>query len=73
MGVIHAKGAGLDVHQKTVVACVRIETRGENRRRNTRRVASVGGPAGLTRVAPWGEGSDRGVLEAGVARVRGNV
>ncbi len=32
MEVIHARCAGLDVHQKTVVACVRIATKRQVRR-----------------------------------------
>ena len=72
MEVVHERCAGLDVHKETVVGCVRVRERGEVRhevRRFATITAGVGawGLAAARGLHPRGDGSDRGLLEAGVA------
>src|SRR6516165_10484642 len=77
MEVTYPRCAGLDVHKETVVACVRIVAGGEvsrlsaDVRDDDGEPDRVGRVAGSERLHACGDGSDRGVLEAGVAGTGG--
>ena len=74
--MVHKRCAGLDVHQKSITACVRVALKRkvvrETRvfRYSHERIAENGGLAGAERLHDCSDGSDRSVLEAGVACAR---
>ena len=75
MEVLYPRCAGLDVHKDTVVACVRcvsppMHQEVRSFRTTTRGVARAGRLAGRARLHARGDGGDRRVLEAGLARAR---
>ena len=76
MEVIHERCAGLDVHKETVVGCVRVSECGEVRH-EVRRFATTTAGCWSSRIGfgrwivPCGNGSDRDLLEAGVAHPGG--
>ena len=51
MAALHQRCAGLDVHQDTVVACVRIAARGQTRRMLEALIAGESNPATLASLA----------------------
>ena len=79
MEVIHERCAGLDVHKETVVACLRVRERDEVRREvrrwatTTRELLELGGLAAAGGLHARRDGSDRRLLEAGVAHAGGRV
>ena len=64
MEVLHDRVAGLDVHKKTVVACVRTPSDGKARRSETREFETFIGD--LERLRDWlaGEGVTHVAMEA---------
>lgn len=64
MELLYSRCAGLDVHQKTVVACIRIQTEGGKINRETRTFATH--TAGLVELSDWLEeqGCTHAVMEA---------
>ena len=64
MDVLHDRVAGLDVHKKTVVACVRTPSDGRARRSGTREFETFIGD--LERLRDWlaGEGVTHVAMEA---------
>ena len=76
MRVVHKRCAGLDVHQKSITACVRVASKQKVVRE--RRVCSARPRANCwkcwigwaVRLHDCSDGSDRSVLEAGVACAR---